>query len=343
MGDSARSVAYLGPAGTFTETAARSARTVLADHYIALGDVHEIAQGVEDGTYDFGVVPIENSVYGTVLPTLDELVFARESVLVREEVVVEVAFSLFENPARTGAATRVLSHPHALAQCQREILARNLTPIETSSTAEACRIVAQDDPNAVCIASVAAGANYKLTTVREGIQDRDGGRTRFYVLARTLAPHAAAEHGFRTALVLTPSRDRAGILLEMLRPFAERGLNLSSLMSRPLRSGLGLYCFIVIVDAHIDASPFGAAISELLDAGVRVKNLGSYLAWPIEASTADARAEFPAGSVAAGDPLAEHLRVLAPAQDAPERDAPDRDMPDRDMPDQHSQHTDPVV
>ncbi len=308
-------VAYLGPSGTFTEAAARAMRTGHVGELVAMNDAGEIAGAVEAGEFTFGVVPIENSVHGTVLPTLDELVFTRESVLVREEIVIEVTFTLFRNPASTATATRVLSHPAGLQQCRGEIARRGLTSIETSSTAEACRLVGGEQPDALCIAAPHAGIEYGLVPIAEMIQDRDGGRTRFYVLAKQLAFHDGDMDGFHTALVLTPGRDRAGILLDMLRPFAERGLNLSSLMSRPLRSGLGLYCFIVTVDAHVDAPRFGAAISELLDGGVRVKNLGSYLAWPAAEQTAGAHAEYPAGSVAASDSALAHQRVLAPPHD----------------------------
>lgn len=308
---------FLGPEGTFTELAAQRVRTYGAARLAAGTDARAIAQGVEDGTFDFGVVPIENSVHGTVLPTLDELVFERASLLIREEVVVDVAFTLYANPAngQPDAATVVMSHPHALAQCRDVIALKGLAAVEVASTAEACRIVASERPDALCIAGPTAGEKYGLVAVRDGVQDRDGGRTRFYVLARSLAPHLAGEEQYRTALVLTPARDRAGILLELLRPFAERGLNLSSLMSRPLRSGLGLYCFIVVVDAHIDAPRFGPALSELLDNGVRIKNLGSYLAWPTTAPEVGAHAEIPAGSVAATDAPEAHARVLAPPQD----------------------------
>ncbi|HEY1737430.1 MAG TPA: prephenate dehydratase, partial [Acidimicrobiia bacterium] len=105
------------------------------------------------------------------------------------------------------------------------------------------------------------------------------------------------------------------ILLEMLRPFAERGVNLSSLMSRPLRSGLGLYCFILVVDAHSSTPELGAALSELLDHGVRIKNLGSYLAWRSAAPAAGAHAEYPRGSVAASDDPDRQRRVLLPPTD----------------------------
>ena len=309
--------AYLGPEGTFTEIAARRVRTFDNAVLTAGSDAHTIAQGVEDATLDFGVVPIENSVHGTVLPTLDELVFERKALLIREEIVVDVAFTLYANPNSRGTTppTIVLSHPHALAQCRDIIAQKGLTAVEVSSTAEACRLVATTRPDALCIGGPTAGETYDLTVVEDGVQDRDGGSTRFYVLARSLAPHHVDTEQYRTALVLTPARDRPGVLLDLLRPFAERGLNLSSLMSRPLRSGLGLYCFIAVVDAHIDAPSFGPALSELLDNGVRIKNLGSYLAWPTEVPEAGAHAEFPAGSVAAVDPPEQHARVLAPPQD----------------------------
>ncbi len=310
------SVAFLGPAGTFTESATRAVRTLAVTERVPLADAAAIAAAVSAGTFDAGVVPIENSVHGTVLPTLDQLVFDSADLLVREEVVVDVAFDLCGNPTAASAPTVVLSHPHALAQCSAVIAARGLRSEETSSTAEACRLVATERPDALCLAAPGTGEQYGLTVDTAQVQDRDGGRTRFWVISRTLAS-VSVDGTFRTALVLTPGRDRPGILLELLRPFAERGINLSSLMSRPLRSGLGLYCFIVVVDDHIDAPRFRAALSELLDQGVRVKNLGSYLAWPTPAPTASAQAEFPPGSIASSDAPHRQAAALAPRHDEP--------------------------
>jgi prephenate dehydratase/chorismate mutase/prephenate dehydratase len=313
----ASTLAYLGPEGTFAQAAADAARTVPGAQAFAAPDVDAVIRGVEDATYDYGVVPIENSVHGTVLPTLDHLVFVQDGVLVREEVVVPVSFVLFGN-ADARDAKVVLSHPHALAQCREMIAARGLVAEETSSTAEACRLVATTRRDALCIAAPHAGGHYGLRTIAGAVEDRDGGSTRFYVLGRALAPETGRGVGgetFRTGLVLTPGRDRPGILLEMLRPFAERGVNLSSLMSRPLRSGLGLYCFILVVDAHRSTPELGAALSELLDHGVRIKNLGSYLAWPSAAPAPGAHAEYPRGSVAASDDPDQQRRVLLPPTD----------------------------
>ena len=323
MDPTAASGAFLGPIGTFTELAAQRVRTLNASTLQAETDVATIAELVETGAVDFGVVPIENSVHGTVLPTLDTLVFDRENVLIREELVVDVAFTLYRNPTGNANATDakfVLSHPHALAQCRTIIASLGLTTEESPSTAQACQTVSDARPDAWCIAGPTAGEHFGLVAHTLNVQDRDGGRTRFYVLARTLAARHD-ERGelrgeFKTALVLTPSRDRPGMLLELLRPFAERGLNLSSLMSRPLRSGLGLYCFVLVVDAHIDAQRFGAALSELLDNGVRIKNLGSYLAWPATAVEISAHAEVPVGSVGATDDPTLHAKVLQPSTDA---------------------------
>ncbi len=314
---SAPTLAYLGPEGTFAQAAAEAARTVPGAQLVPAADVDAVINGVERGRYDYGVVPIENSVHGTVLPTLDHLVFVQDGVLVREEVIVPVTFVLFGGDGAAGA-TVVLSHPHALAQCRASIAARGLSTEETSSTAEACRLVATARRDALCIAAPHAGAHYGLGTVATAVEDRDGGSTRFYVLGRKLASTSGWGAGelFRTGLVLTPGRDRPGILLEMLRPFAERGVNLSSLMSRPLRSGLGLYCFILVVDAHSSSPELGAALSELLDRGIRVKNLGSYLAGEHPARTAGAHAEYPHGSVAASDDPDRQRRVLLPPSDA---------------------------
>lgn len=312
-------VAYLGPEGTFAEAAAHRLRTLPAGELIPAVDVEAVADGVEAGRYDAGVVPIENSVHGYVLPTLDRLLFVHEAVLVREEIVLDVSFTLWRNPAEPpGAPTTVLSHPHALAQCRRAIDARHLHTEDAASTAEACRLVATSRADALCIAAPHAGARYGLEAEAQHVEDRAGGRTRFYVLAPRLVRAGRAVRGesaFRTALVLTPVRDRPGLLLEMLRPFAERGLNLSSLMSRPLRSGLGIYCFFAIVDDHVDDPRLRAALSDLLDAGVRVKNLGSYLAWPSPPQLASTDAEMPPGSVASSDPPAVQARALTPPHD----------------------------
>jgi prephenate dehydratase len=310
-------VAYLGPEGTFAEAAATRLRTVTPAELVPVAAVEAIADGVDDGTYEFGVVPIENSVHGYVLPTLDRLVFVNNDVLVREEVVIDVTFTLWRNPeAPSGAPGAVLSHPHALAQCRGVIAARGLRSEDTSSTAEACRLVATERADALCIAAPHAGLHYGLVAEAAHVEDRSGGSTRFYLLARRLANVEGRAGDHRTALVLTPVRDRPGLLLEMLRPFAERSINLSSLMSRPLRSGLGVYCFIVVVDGHIDDPRVRAALSDLLDGGVRIKNLGSYLASPsAPGNSASAAAEMPPGSVASTDPPAAQSRVLAPPRD----------------------------
>ena len=272
-------VEYLGPEGTFAHQGTDLLRTVGDDAtFVATATVQEVIHDVDEGRCDFGLVPLESSIEGGVLSTIDVLVFEVERARIREEVVVPVTFGAHRRAEFVDApATTILSHPFGLAQCKRYALERGLATRSTTSTAESCRIVAaSDDPGLVAVSSAKAAALTGLVTVDHEIEDFPGARTRFALVARELLPPTGDD---KTTLVATPPSEGVGILLKTLQPISDRGINISEIVSRPLRQQLGEYCFLLTIDRHGDEPAVRAAIADLESNGFTVKVLGSYPAW----------------------------------------------------------------
>jgi prephenate dehydratase len=271
-------VAFLGPEGTFAHQAVALVRCAGGDVVAEpRPTVVSVLEAVEDGQADLGVVPFENSVEGQVNLTVDVLVHDSERIQVCEEVVLDVTFGAYRLPGADGPPTAVASHPVGLAQCRRWVHDSGLAARETSSTAEACRLVAEGtDRGLVALASPEAARQWGLAAMAEGVEDFPGAQTRFVVVGTT----ASAPTGHdRTMFVLTPPDDRAGVLLAALEHLSGRGLNLSAIASRPLRARLGLYCFVVIVDAHLEEAEVADAFAALRADGFTIKVLGAYPQW----------------------------------------------------------------
>jgi prephenate dehydratase len=270
-------IAYLGPPGTFTEQAASSLRTLDDVRLEPLHSVPEVLESVERNVHQYGVVPIENSVEGEVTSTLDHLIFRSSSILIREEIILPVTFSVFRRSEFTDQEIRkVISHRTALAQCRRFV--GDLEQLSANSTADACDQVAHsEDPHLAAIASPTAGPRYGLAQVAERIEDYIGAHTRFFVVGTTLFPPGPLS--MKTTLVITTPDDRIGILSQCLGFFSERNVNILSIYSRPLRSNLGSYCFVATVAGHLSDGSIRDANHELMEIGAAVKPLGSYAAW----------------------------------------------------------------
>ena len=271
-------IAFLGPEGTFAHQAVALLRCVegpiVAD---SRATVVSVLEAVEDGDADLGVVPFENSVEGQVNLTVDVLVHDSERIQVCEEIVLDVTFGAYRRPGDSVGPKVAASHPVGLAQCRRWIHDGALALRETSSTAEACRLVAQGtDPGLVAVASPIAAAQWQLEPVEEGIEDFPGAQTRFVVVGPHPAPRSGRD---RTMFVITPPDDAAGVLLRALDHLSGRGLNLSAIASRPLRVRLGEYCFVMVVDAHVTDDNVIDAFEALRAAGYTIKVLGAYPQW----------------------------------------------------------------
>ncbi|HEV7720820.1 MAG TPA: prephenate dehydratase [Iamia sp.] len=272
-------VEYLGPEGTFAHAATDLLRTAPADaELVPRPTVQEIVHDVEAGRCLMGLVPIENSVEGGVTGTIDVIVFETEQVVIREEVAVPVAFTAFRRPGDASEMATVLSHPVGLAQTTRWWGSRGLVARSTSSTSEACRLVAaSDEPGLVAVASAKAGVIAGLDVVEAGVEDHPGAQTRFALVARTETEPSGDD---RTTIVVTPPESEVPrVLLRILEPISLRDINLSNIVSRPLRKGLGVYCFVLTVDRHASDPAVVDALADLRGFGCEVKALGSYPAW----------------------------------------------------------------
>ena len=259
-------VVTLGPAGTYSHRAART----IADDVSFRESVTSIVEAVADGEANRGVVPIENSIEGSVTETLDAL--ADFDVAVTREVVTPIRHALL---AQSDSFDTVASHPQALAQC-RGYLDDAYPDVDREAVASTARGVerAREDPSVAAIAHPGT-ADDTVRLLAEDIQDRTSNATRFFVVA---PPAERSLAGGKTTLVVYPGANYPGLLLELLEPFADRDINLTRLESRPSGERLGDYAFHVDVDAGLFEERTQAAIddvTELAGAGwVRV--LGSY-------------------------------------------------------------------
>ncbi|PSQ11532.1 prephenate dehydratase [Halobacteriales archaeon QS_5_70_15] len=256
----------LGPEGTYSHRAARA----VADEIDFTESVTSIVEGVASGEYDRGVVPIENSIEGSVTESLDAL--AERNVAVVREIVTPIRHALL---AQAGEFEVVASHPQALAQC-RAYLERESPSVETEAVASTARGVerAREDPSVAAIGHP-DNAGGDLRVLAEDIQDRTSNATRFVVLA---PESEKSEAGGKTSLVVYPNTNYPGLLLEMLEPFAERDINLTRVESRPSGERLGDYVFHFDFAAGLYEDRSQAAIDEIRDIATEgwVRELGSY-------------------------------------------------------------------
>jgi prephenate dehydratase len=270
-------LAYLGPAGTFTEQALNSQADLLNYTLTPTTSIPEVLRMVGDGRADFGFVAIENSIEGSVNITQDTLTFDTD-LLIQREVISEIKLNLLAHAGvGLGDVEMVLSFPHAIAQC-RTWLAENLPEAATgaaNSTADAARQVAEDRPPATAaIATSRAAQAYGLEILVPDIEDHPENETRFVLVAAEGVP-APSGHD-KTSLVVFQDADRPGSLLGILQEFAARSINLTRLESRPTKQGLGDYCFLIDLEGHVADEVVADCLRNLHMKNGRVKFLGSY-------------------------------------------------------------------
>ena len=267
-------VAYAGEPGAFAEDAVIAAFGDV--ERLPVGSFREVFERLASGEVATGVVPIENSVNGTVREVYD-LLLEYELAIVGE-VVVPVELCLAALPGqRLEGIERVYSHIQALGQAERFLRSRDWTLLTTYNTAGAGKLIADGgEPGAAAVLSARAAARFGLQVLAAGIQDVADNRTRFLILARE-AERAAPDPAqpYRTTLAFAV-RNEPGTLLHALRTFADHGINLSSLESRPSRSVAWEYVFWADLDAHVAAPELADAISELRAVATLVRVLGSY-------------------------------------------------------------------
>lgn len=267
--------AYLGPEGTFAEAALSSIVATSEGTRSPLPSVPAVLAAVRSGDADAGLVPLENSVEGSVPATMDGLADG-EPLLITREVFLPVAFTLAVRPGTALAEVRsVASHPHALAQTGRWLASHlpGVTPLPASSTAGAAAAVAAGEFDAAVCAAIAA-SRYGLDCLADDIADTPGAVTRFVLLSRP-GPLPEPTGNDKTSLVAVVT-DRTGALLDVLREFAVRGISLTRIESRPLRERLWVYSFSLDCEGHVADARVGEALAALHRVCEEVRFLGSY-------------------------------------------------------------------
>ncbi len=277
MNPPATSVAYFGPAATFTQEALLTQPDLAQADLTALASITAVLEAVAQGAVDLGFVPIENGIEGTVSATIDGLIHDVD-LHIQREVVMDIHLHLMAVPG-TGLADihSVSSYPHALAQCQK-YLARALPGVEqraSNSTADAARVLGESGAaGEAAIAPRLAAERYGLTIVAEDVEDHPENQTRFVLLARSRVP-ATTGHD-KTSIVCFQRADHPGSLHGILGQFAARNINLTKLESRPTKQALGDYCFVIDLSGHVGDEVVADCLRDLHASLAGVKFLGSY-------------------------------------------------------------------
>ena len=268
--EQALGVAFLGPLGTFSESAATK-HFGHAARLLPQISIDDVLREVEAGHADYAVVPIENSTDGAIGRTLDLLMSTPLKMC--GEVVLRIHQHLLSNEASLEHVTKVYSHAQSLAQCH-EWLNRSLPKaqrIPLGSNARAVQLAASE-AGAAAIAGAAAGERYQLPKLASNIEDEPNNTTRFVVLGRQ---EAGASGRDKTSLIMS-AHNRTGSLVKLLAPFSDAGVSMTRLESRPARHTLWEYVFFVDVEGHHDDPAVAAALAELGRRAAYLKVLGSY-------------------------------------------------------------------
>jgi prephenate dehydratase len=281
-------VGYLGPEGTFSEEALLASAVPDSIEPVPLASIYETIVAVRGGEIEWAVVPIENSLEGSISVTLDMLAADASELVIAGEALLRVSHSLIGSDAVALAEIEVLiTHPQVPGQCARllrgELARARVLP--ASSTAEAVRLVVSEGRREqAALGTTLAARIYGGVVIREGVQDRDDNETRFVWIARSqdaseppLREGAAGE--YKTSLVFWGAgAEHAGWLVRCLDEFARRDINLTKIESRPRRRGLGSYMFFVDLSGCTGEEPVEEAIAGVRRLCEQVRVLGSYRA-----------------------------------------------------------------
>lgn len=276
--DTSKQAAYLGPEGTFSEEALLANMPGGGYHPFPYPSIREVMAAVRDGAAPLGLVPIENSLEGSVALTLDLLAFGDHGLRIVREITHPVRHQLIaRRPIELATVTKVISHPHAYGQC-RQFLDGELPNVEheaANSTAEAVRRVSRVDRPWVAIGTRLAAEMYECLVVRDDIEDSVDNRTRFVFLAREEAAQDL-DAMYKTSIVCGIDQDEPGSLLLILSEFAYRHVNLTKVESRPSKQALGHYIFFIDMEGRRTDAAIAQSLKCLACKLPWLQVLGSY-------------------------------------------------------------------
>lgn len=284
-------IAFLGPKATFTDIAVREMFPI--DEGIPYITIPDCLEAVIKDEVDACVVPLENALEGSVNITLDYLIHEMNLPIIGE-VTAPIRQHLLVHPNHQGSLEDlevIYSHSHAIAQCHKFLHSKckGIMRESVTSTAAAAKYVQENpDKKVAAIANELAAKEYGLSIAQSDIHDFDFNHTRFIILAKQpllFESQPLKIAGTKTTLMITlPSDDRSGALHQVLSAFAWRKLNLSKIESRPTKTGLGNYFFIIDIEMSMDEVLIPGAIAELEALGCSVNILGSYPYFQIKKS-----------------------------------------------------------
>ena len=288
-------VAYLGPAGTFSEEAVEASGLGGREpEMVPCDTIPEAIEAVGSGRAERALVPLENSIEGSVRATMDSLLDQVELVEITAEFRHPIRSALIaRSEMPLSEISRVLSHPQPLAQCSRFL--RTEMPgaelLVAGSTSSAVREVSESDGQEAALGPATAAGIYGCVVLREGIEDESGNETRFIWIAprgndEPVEGAPADGAGWKTTLVFSElGADHPGALVDALVEFSSRGINLVRIESRPWKKQLGRYMFYVDIEGREDDRLVAEALDGLRSKAEMVKVLGTYPSWPSSAGS----------------------------------------------------------
>lgn len=277
--DNVSNIAYLGPQASFSEMAKDlfCARYNIKSYPTPMQTIRQVIEYVEDNPNTLGVLPVENSIEGTVRESLDTLMHCKnQNIKILSQIIMPIRHCLLARTTEFYSITGgIISHPQALAQCQNFIhdeLPRNINIIETTSTAEAARSLANYNLTYAAIGSEKTAEVYNLNILKANINDDKSNQTRFVLIGDFETEKTGHD---RTSIAFSTD-NRPGALLEILNIFYQNNINLSYISSRPSKQEFGDYIFIVNFDGHIRSKKILNTLTKLKEKTTFMKFLGSY-------------------------------------------------------------------
>ncbi len=263
-------VAYLGPAGTYTQKATHKHFGDWVDT-LPQESISNVFQEVEIGRAHYGVVPIENSTGGIVSHTLDR--FIKSPLHICGEIQLPIHQNLLSLSLDWQSVTHVYSHQQSLTQCQHWLKKHlpHATLTAVASNAEAAKM-ASNDTSSAAIASTEAAEIYQVPIIQQRIEDLANNTTRFIVIAK----QDNLPSGYDKTSLLVSAKNQSGALFALLKPLAKHGLDMSRIESRPSQSANWEYVFFLDINGHAQDSNVKTALAELKEQADLLRILGSY-------------------------------------------------------------------
>lgn len=272
--------AFLGPEGTFTQEAL-DASGLGCGEPVPIATVYECVLAVQNREVDQAFAPIENSMEGSVTATLDALTFDAPDVEIAREITYPIRHCLITaRKLRLDEIERVISHPHAKAQCGRFLRGQlsGAQLVAANSTADSVRTISGSEEPWAALGNELSASLYSCEVLRTDIEDSPDNRTRFVLLKHRadIVPTDQRDGNWKTSIVCGIGSDHPGALLEILEAFAKREVNLTKIESRPAKTGLGSYVFFIDMEGRMSEEPIKNAIDSLESSESSLRILGSY-------------------------------------------------------------------